>query len=169
MLDEVATDTMITQTSDSLYTQLIKTYGERVPSGDSRSLDEIRKQAFERFKAIGFPTVKHEDWKYTNVQPLVNRPYVLDAEIPAGSVALDKALIPNLDAYRVVLVNGQYSSELSPDEETPGLQIMPIEQAFERLCFAKYSAAYADKTDNPSVALNTASFALGIFIEVSKN
>src|SRR5690606_21235876 len=111
MLDEVATDTMITQTSDSLYTRLIKTAGERLSSGTTGSLGEIRKQALERFEAIGFPTVKNEDWKYTNVQPLVNRAYALEAEaLPGG--AWEKAHIPDLDAYRVVLVNGQYSSEL---------------------------------------------------------
>lgn len=167
MLDEVATDTMITQTSDSLYTQLIKTYGE--PTEHTGSLGEIRKQALERFKATGFPTVKNEDWKYANVQPLVNQAYALEAEVLSGGAAWNKALIPDLDAYRVVLVNGQYSSELSSDEEVPGLQIMPIEQAFERLCFAKYFTAFADKTNNPFVALNTASFTSGLFIEVSKN
>ncbi len=169
MLDEAATDTMITQISDSLYTQLIKTYDGNLPSAASGSLGEIRKQAFQRFKTMGFPTVKHEDWKYTNVQPLISQGYTLEAEVPSGRIALDKALIPNLDAYRVVLINGQYSSELSTDEEVSGLQIMPIEQAFERLCFAKYFTAYADKTDNPFVALNTALFTSGLFIEVSKN
>src|SRR5690606_31672394 len=115
-------------------------------------------------------TVKNEDWKYTNVQPLVNQAYALEADtLSGGSEAWNKALIPDLDAHRVVLVNGQYSSELSSPEEIPGLQIMPIEQAFERLCFAKYFTAYADKTDNPFVALNTASFTSGLFIEVSKN
>ena len=169
MLDEVATDTMITQTSDSLYTQLIKTAGEHLSSGNPGSLGEIRKQALERFEATGFPTVKNEDWKYTNVQPLVNRAYALEAEALSGGAAWEKARIPDLDVHRIVLVNGQYNSELSSNDEISGLQIMPIEQAFERLCFAKYFTAYADKTDNPFVALNTASFTSGLFIEVGKN
>ena len=138
MLDEVATDTMITQTSDSLYTQLIKTAGEHLSSGNPGSLGEIRKQALERFEATGFPTVKNEDWKYTNVQPLVNRAYALEAEALSGGAAWEKARIPDLDVHRIVLVNGQYNSELSSNDEISGLQIMPIEQAFERLCFAKY-------------------------------
>src|SRR5690606_36216772 len=33
----------------------------------------------------------------------------------------------------------------------------------------KYFAEYADKTDNPFVALNTSAFTSGLFIEVSKN
>lgn len=168
-MDEVATDTMITQTSDSLYTRLIKTVEEGLAAGTSGSVTELRKQALERFKSAGFPTVKKEDWKYTNVQPLVNRAYALKAEPLAESKAWEKALIPGLDAYRVVLVNGVYSSELSSHPDVPGLAIMPIEQAFERLCFTKYFTAYADQTDNPFVALNTASFTSGLFLEVGKN
>jgi len=161
---------MITQVSDSLYSQLIKTYGENLPSAEPRSLDEIRKQAFERFKRVGFPTVKHEDWKYTNVQPLVNQHYELDVEPSFAAIDLNNAGIPRLDAYRVVLVDGKYHAGLSDDvSDVQGLSIMPIDQAFERLCFAKYFAQFADKTDNPFVALNTAAFTSGLFIEVGKN
>src|SRR5690606_28112379 len=161
---------MITQVSDSLYSQLIKTYGGNLPSAEPRSLDEIRKQAFERFKSTGFPTVKNEDWKYTNIQPLVSQHYELDAEPPLGAFDLDKANLPQLEAYRVVLIDGKYHAGLSDDVSgVPGLTILPIDQAFERLCFAKYFAEFADKTDNPFVALNTALFTSGLFIEAGKN
>ncbi|MFC3198539.1 Fe-S cluster assembly protein SufD [Parapedobacter deserti] len=160
---------MITQVSDSLHTQLMRTYDGSLPSAGPRSLGAIRRQAFERFKNTGFPTVKDEDWKYTNVQPLIGQDYSLELPSAAPNVDLSKADIPSLDAYRIVMVDGQYSSELSTDEDIPGLTILPIDQAFERLCFAKYFAEYADKTDNPFVALNTALFTSGLFIEVEKN
>src|SRR5690606_28377035 len=83
--------------------------------------------------------------------------------------AWEKATIPDLDAHRVVLVNGVYSSELSSQEAAPGLAIMPIEQAFARLGIAKYFTAFVDQTDQPFAALNTASFTSGLFIEVGKN
>ncbi len=169
MLEEVAADTMITKVSGPLYTQLIKTYEDNLPSSGLHSLDEIRKQAFERFKKLGFPTVKQEDWKYTNVQPLVNQDYDLEVGTSAAEATIDQAVIPGFDAYRIVMVDGQYDRESSSDEVVPGLQVMPITQAFERLCFAKYFAEFADKTDNPFVALNTALFTSGLFIEVSKN
>ena len=161
---------MITQVSDSLYTQLVKTYGDNLPSAEPHSLDEIRRQAFERFKQTGFPTVKQEDWKYTSVHSLVSQQYELEADPSLVAVDLQQAELPQLDAYRVVLVDGQYQPALSDDvADVPGLSVMSIEQAFERLCFAKYFAEYADKTDNPFVALNTALFTSGLFIEVGKN
>src|SRR5690606_18774901 len=161
---------MITQVSDSLYTQLVKSFGENRPSVAPHSLDEIRKQAFERFQKAGFPTVKQEDWKYTSVHSLVSQQYELEADSSLAPVDLDQADLPQLDAYRIVLVDGKYRAELSDDVSSiAGLSVLPIEQAFERLCFAKYFAGYADKTDNPFVALNTALFTSGLFIEVGKN
>jgi len=162
-------ETMITTVSDSLYSRLIKTYEGNLPSADPRSLDEIRKQAFDRFKETGFPTVKHEDWKYTNLQPLVSGGYALEAPRSAARASIGKALIPDLDAYRVVMVDGHYSEDLSTVADIPGLSVMPIQDAFNRLCFAKYFSEYADKSDNPLVALNTALFTTGLFIEVAKN
>jgi len=164
------TDIMITQVSDSLYTQLVKTYEGNLPTSEPHSLDEIRRQAFDRFKSQGFPTVKREDWKYTNVQPLVGRGYAFEAEPAAlDEATIEAAAIPGLDAYRVVLVDGIYRADLSTAKDVPGLSVMPITEAFERLCFAKYFSEYADKTDNPFVALNTALFTQGLFIEVGKN
>jgi Fe-S cluster assembly protein SufD len=33
-------------------------------------LSELREAGITSFEAIGFPTLKHEDWKYTNVEPI---------------------------------------------------------------------------------------------------
>ncbi|WP_257670173.1 Fe-S cluster assembly protein SufD [Parapedobacter tibetensis] len=162
--------TMITQVTDSLYKQLIRAYEERMPTEEGpHSLDEIRGQAFKRFEKLGFPTVKHEDWKYTNVQPLISQNYLLDTSTSQAEVAIGKAAIPNLDTYRVVLVDGIFNAELSSGIDVPGLHILPIQEAFDQLSFAKYFAEYADKTDNPFVALNTALFKSGVFITVTKN
>src|SRR3979490_2322496 len=37
------------------------------PKQESNSLRQARQSAFERFKEMGFPTTKNEDWKYTNI------------------------------------------------------------------------------------------------------
>src|SRR5881396_1777843 len=38
-------------------------------------LRPIRKQAIARFEAAGFPTQKHEDWRFTNLAPLLRVPF----------------------------------------------------------------------------------------------
>jgi Fe-S cluster assembly protein SufD len=47
-------------------------------------LRELREKAFAAFSALGFPTVKSEDWKYTNVAPIAGvkwRVATLDAKL----------------------------------------------------------------------------------------
>jgi len=31
---------------------------------------ELRRTALDRFTSLGFPTTKHEEWKYTSVAPI---------------------------------------------------------------------------------------------------
>ena len=35
----------------------------------------IRRSAIERFEALGFPTQRHEEWKFTNLAPLLRVPF----------------------------------------------------------------------------------------------
>ena len=32
-------------------------------------LGSLRRRALDRFGSLGFPTLRHEDWKYTSVAP----------------------------------------------------------------------------------------------------
>lgn len=136
--------------------------GAQVPS-----LDTVRKDAFERFKRTGFPTTKMEDWKYTNLQPLLNESYMLEDTLPERNVGLEDAVISGLDAYRIVLVNGEYRADLSDVIAEHGVQVLPFLEAVNNPIFQKHFAQYADKTDNPLVALNTASNKGGVFISLS--
>jgi Fe-S cluster assembly protein SufD len=38
-------------------------------------LDELRRQAMERFLELGFPTARLEDWKFTNLAPLTRQTF----------------------------------------------------------------------------------------------
>ena len=163
---------MITQVTEPLYNQLIQTYNEEVAEQSSQSLGALRRQAFTRFKEKGFPTVKWEDWKYTNIQPIVNQAYALigkDQAVDASKLNLEAADIPELDAYRIVLINGLFCEELSSEIPVETLTVLPLEEATEDLTFTEHFAGYADKTDNPFVALNTALFVSGSFISVPAN
>ncbi|HJZ54720.1 MAG TPA: hypothetical protein VKE74_07155, partial [Gemmataceae bacterium] len=43
---------------------------ERRVAGDG--LTRLRRAAVERFAALGFPTVKDEEWRFTNLAPLTH-------------------------------------------------------------------------------------------------
>ncbi|WP_231388177.1 Fe-S cluster assembly protein SufD [Sphingobacterium hungaricum] len=160
---------MSTLVADSLFSQLTQTFKNLETVQEPATLTALRQSAFERFEKEGFPTVKHEDWKYTNIQPLVNKPYLLNEDVDVANLDLSQADIPNLDAHRIVLVNGQYVLAFSSLEEEIGLTIKPIEEAWQEAGFERHFAQHADKTDNVLVALNTALYTSGIYLGVAKN
>jgi Fe-S cluster assembly protein SufD len=138
-------------------------------TNEPSSLKALRQEAFAKFEREGFPTIKNEEWKYTNIQHLVNKTYLLNEDVDVADLDLSKANIPNLDAHQVVLVNGQYVLAFSSLEDEVGVTVKPIEEAVEEVGFQKHFAQHADKADNIMVALNTALYTSGIYLSVGKN
>ncbi|WP_345066188.1 Fe-S cluster assembly protein SufD [Sphingobacterium thermophilum] len=159
---------MSTTVANSLFGQLTSTFQELEATNEPSFLRTLRQEAFARFQKEGFPTVKNEEWKYTNIHPLVSKTYLLNEDVDVADIDLSKADIPELDAHRIVLVNGQYVLAFSSLEDEVGLKVKPIEEAAEEVNFQKHFAQYADKSDNPLVALNTALYTSGLYLEVAK-
>lgn len=165
----LTTNSMSTIVANSLFEQLTSTFQELEVTNESPSVKAIRQDAFARFEKVGFPTVKNEDWKYTNIHSLVNKTYLLNEDVDVANLDLSAADIPGLDAHRIVLINGQYVLAFSSLEDELGVTIKPIEEAIEEDGFQKHFAQHADKTDSALVALNTALYTSGIYISVGKN
>ncbi len=53
-------------------TQFAEQFKEFIDSEANDSLRRLRKEAFAAFSLSGFPTMKHEDWKYTNISSVVS-------------------------------------------------------------------------------------------------
>src|SRR5579859_7995318 len=90
---------------------------------ESSDLRRARQSAFDKFRELGFPSIKNEDWKYNNIARFLKDNYVLEGSAASGKGArtgnglsidasvkelVDKAAITDLDCYRVVLVNGSW-------------------------------------------------------------
>ncbi len=159
---------MSTLVADSLFQQLVEGFQEQTNAQETVALTKLRQEAFDKFRQQGFPTVKNEDWKYTNIHSLVNKTYVLNPDVDIEELDFSKADIPDFDAHRIVLVNGQYVLAFSSLEEEVGLTVKPIDEADEESNFIKHFAQHADKTNSAMVALNTALFTSGLFIDVAK-
>ncbi len=163
------TNNMSTIVASSLFQQLTSAYQEVETTNESSLLKSLRQGAYAHFEQAGFPTVKHEDWKYTNIHHLVNKTYVLNAEVDIANLDLSKADIPGLDAHRIVLVNGQYVLAFSSLDDEVGVVVKSIQEAVEEIHFQKHFAQHADKTGSAMVALNTALYTSGIYLSVPKN
>ncbi|MEO6886998.1 MAG: Fe-S cluster assembly protein SufD [Jatrophihabitantaceae bacterium] len=82
---------------------------------DPRWLVDARRDALAWVAEHGFPTRKDEDWKYTKLAPILDRPFE-PAPAAVGtrvSAALLRARGPELGGARLVFVNGHLRADLS--------------------------------------------------------
>ncbi len=130
-------------------------------------ITEIRAEALEHFQKIGLPTARrgNEEWKYTDIRPLVRQgflPPVASADAPAATPAtvdVEALGIGDSAWHRVILVDGQYSTDLSaadglPDEVSVGSLAESVHAESEAV--RTYLSRLADYTEQGFTALNTA-------------
>jgi Fe-S cluster assembly protein SufD len=141
-------------------------------NGTSASISQQREDAIERFADLGIPTNDLEAWKYTNIARIIDRPYTLPLGDTAPSVDpsdIAPFLIDEMDAHRVVLVNGRVDKSLSDvGELPPGVVVSSLAQAGSEhpdVVEAHYGQ-YADFEHEALTALNTAFVQDGAFVYV---
>src|SRR5215213_3674461 len=100
---------MANQLSLSLYDELITSFNEVTASAKSETVQKARERGLQSFKQQGFPTRRNEEWKYTNITPYLQEKYIFEGFAAAAQQdkLISKAQIPHLDAYQLVLINGQ--------------------------------------------------------------
>ncbi|MES2381983.1 MAG: Fe-S cluster assembly protein SufD [Bacteroidota bacterium] len=132
-----------------------------------------REQAFAEFEKTGFPTTKHEEWKYTNLKALTNKSFQSTTLSNSGAeVLLAKSFLKDLTANRLVFVNGHFSSNLSNIIETDSsIIISTLSQARiqNSELFNAHFNKYVPVEGEGLNAMNTALFSDGAFIYVPNN
>jgi len=94
-----------------------------------------RREAFGRFAAAGFPSLKDEEWRFTPIAPIARTAWT-DA-VAASSRPTPDQVAPFLIGPRswttLVFVNGRYDGALSNRPELPAsVTIEPLATALER-------------------------------------
>lgn len=137
-------------------------------------VNQLRHEAIEIFDKAGFPNRKEEEWKYTNLAPLLKKDYKLFPEsedVSIGYQDVKKYFIHDMDTYNIVFVNGVYSSYLSSTTHEEA-DICVLSSALNKMVhqpvIENYYGKIADKNDS-LVALNTAFSKDGAFIYVPDN
>ncbi|MFQ5830215.1 MAG: Fe-S cluster assembly protein SufD [Candidatus Methylomirabilia bacterium] len=131
----------------------------------------LRKAAIARFAELGFPTTRHEEWKYTAVAPIAKVPFTrVGYERPMLlSGALERLSFGLSEGARLVFVNGHYSRELSSLWSLPsGVRVGSLSAALtaDRELIERHLAGHARYQDHAFVALNTAFIEDGAFLYV---
>ncbi|MEY2467255.1 MAG: Fe-S cluster assembly protein SufD, partial [Verrucomicrobiota bacterium] len=132
----------------------------------------LRKAGIASFAEQGYPTLQDEDWRFTNVAPIANRPFqpVFEATGQKISVeALEQFPFSKLPGSKLVFVNGHYAPDLSKLRGLPAgvkagnlAAMLPPNAAF----LEKHFARYAQTNGNAFTALNQAFFQDGGFVHV---
>src|SRR5262249_13132839 len=131
----------------------------------------LRQAGISTFAELGFPTLKDEDWRFTNVAPIAQQQFqpVLETDGNASPALLEKLPFAKLPGSRIVFVNGIHVPTLSILAKLPnGVKVGNLASilASRPAFLEKYFAQYAPATRDAFVALNQAFFLDGGFVYV---
>ena len=84
-----------------------------VLNGSNPKLNSLRADAIQHFEAAGLPTRKTEAWKYPRIEQALRSDIPIAFDAPADTLsdeAIAANLVPDLDAYLIVTLNGRLIS-----------------------------------------------------------
>lgn len=152
-------------------TEDVNALSAQVPALATDTLQDIRRNALERFSTIGLPTLKTEAWRYTNIQRYLKEfPYeLLTTANPVSEEVVNSTAIPELDCYRVVLVNGHLQADQSTLPQGKGITVGAMSANTTAPGFVTYFNDQKHLATESMAQLNTALFADGLYIELAAN
>jgi Fe-S cluster assembly protein SufD len=144
---------------------------EKSLNGEKTSdLHKIRKSAINKFGTLNFPTQKDEEWKYTNISPLLKHnfsPIPIKAKV--SPEVIGKFLFDKMEHSLLVFVNGIFSPELSKLIDIPkGIEIGSISEAIksDNQIVKKHFVKYAENENYFFTTLSSAFTKDGAFVYV---
>ena len=96
------------------YQQQFETFEKNLNGMRTSPLHDRRRAAMEKFRQLGFPTTKNEEWRFTNVAPLAKvafQPAPRTQQLTAKEI--EQHTIRDLEAARIVFINGVFAPEFS--------------------------------------------------------
>ncbi|GLU43125.1 Fe-S cluster assembly protein SufD [Allomuricauda sp. NBRC 101325] len=134
---------------------------------------EVRSAAIKNFEEKGFPSKKEEAWKYTSLNSIQKVDFSI---FPKKETALEykdikKYFLHEIDTYKIVFVDGVYSSYLS-ETTHDGVDVCLMSSAFSKPMFRQVIEVYFNKAaskDESLTSLNTAFSKEGAYIYIPKN
>ena len=81
-------------------TQFTEDFRESLRTEDDPVLRKLRENAFAAFADMGFPALKSEDWKYTNVAPIVSGQWSVASAQKERTLDIDHELLNRFNVRR---------------------------------------------------------------------
>jgi Fe-S cluster assembly protein SufD len=137
-------------------------------------LELVRGSAMDRFEQLGFPSVREEDWKYTNLATLAREnfaPAISADHLDTGDAS--RFAYPEAAGAHLVVVNGFLREDLSVKTALADIVatdlFSAVADARYNKIIRKYLARNAGYHNNGLTALNTAFLQSGVFVCIPKN
>lgn len=136
----------------------------------SSDFHKVRKDAISKFAELTFPTQKDEEWKYTNISPLLKHNFSpVSVKENVSSEIISKFLFDKMEHSLLVFINGIFSSELSKLIDIPkGVEIGSLAEELKNNnpIVKKHLGKYAEDGKYFFTTLSTAFTKDGAFIYV---
>ncbi|HEX6791130.1 MAG TPA: Fe-S cluster assembly protein SufD [Candidatus Krumholzibacteria bacterium] len=137
---------------------------------DPAWVHELRRTGIDRFRALGFPTLKEEEWRFTRTRPIAELDFA--PAQAAGTVTEKDILARTFDdahCHRLVFVNGHVAPSLSRVAKQRGVWMGTLSEALgergDRL--RSVLGRKIDLGTQRFAALNTAFWSDGLYLEVA--
>ena len=125
-------------------------------------LKDRQDSAIRLFKETGFPTTRQEEWKYTDVRPIMKREFIVNidqTDRPDTSV-VDQVKYTGLNSFELIFINGHhYASDMPDIDDLPtGTIFKPLSETINKHSdiIEQHLARYTSPVKNGFTALNTA-------------
>ena len=133
---------------------------------------DVRSEAIKIFETQGFPSKKDEAWKYTSLKSVLKHDYSV---FPKSENSIEyhdvkKYFIHDIDSYKIVFIDGRYSSHLSQTTHD-GLDVCLMSAALNKPKYQLIIKNYFNKIapKDSLTSLNTAFSQEGAYIQIPKN
>ena len=136
-------------------------------------LHDVRTSAIKNFENKGFPTKKEEAWKYTSLNTVLKNDYSVfpKNENSIEFAEVKKYFIHEIDTYKVVFIDGIFSSFLSSTTHD-GIDVCLMSSALNKPKYKMVIDNYYNKIANKEetlTSLNTAFANEGAYINIPKS
>ena len=154
------------------YAETFGGFEKSAPSHDLAWLKKLRHDGFARFSQAGFPTMRDEDWRFTNPGAITKTAFHLARN--GRKLPSREALAPFLMAgvaSRLIFVDGRFAPTLSSIGDVPkGVTVSSLasEIAKNPATVEKHLGRYLNLQRDSFGALNTAFLEDGAYVHVSK-
>jgi len=157
------------------YADVFKKFENNLNGQLKSEFHQTRQQAMEKFYEMGFPTTRHEEWRYTNLASLLKYNFEVSKMVPGDRISekeIEKYIFKDMDYLLLVFVNGYFMSDLSNTAILEDqIEVVNLAQAVKdnHPAIKEHYSKYLAKDAESFVSLNTAFVQDGVLVNIPDN